>query len=274
MRQSSLSFESFFTYTARTGGSNRESPRSCGIWPSPRRTPPILNVRDADQKNYWELHAHGRKWNHPVVSFFVQQRLAYLGRFIDWGGVQNLLDVGCGYGNTLYYSKENVAHRVGVDRSFAMLSECPQGAGFFTQADVAELPFQESSFDCLLGWEVLHHLENPSRAVKEFARVTRRYVVLFEPTRYNPIQFAFGALDRSERGTLHFSKKKVEDLLREADLTILHSAVVGAIFPNRMPTFLLPLVQKVPFDLPLFGISAVGIGLKEKEAGPSTKRGS
>ncbi|MBI4435820.1 MAG: methyltransferase domain-containing protein [Candidatus Omnitrophica bacterium] len=222
----------------------------------------ILNVRDADQKTYWERHAHGRKWDHPVTSFFVRQRLSFLDRFIRWENLHTLLDVGCGYGNTLTYCREKVGLRVGVDRSFAMLSGCPKEAGFLVQAPVTQLPFKDNSFDCLFGWEILHHLESPEKAVQEFVRVARRYVVLFEPNRYNPAQFLFGLLDRSERGTLHFSKQKVEALLRQSGLTVLFSATVGATFPNRMPTFLLPLVQKCPFHLPWIGISSMAIGGK------------
>jgi len=222
----------------------------------------LLNVRDADQKTYWERHAHGRKWDHPVTSFFVRQRLSFLEKTIRWSEVRTLLDVGCGYGNTLYYCREKVDLRVGVDRSLAMLSGCPKEAGFLAQAHVTQLPFRSNSFDCLFGWEILHHLEHPIEAVKEFARVSRRHVILFEPNRYNPAQFCFGLLDRSERGTLHFSQKRVEALLRQSGLTVLHSATVGATFPNRMPTFLLPLVRAVPFHLPWIGISSMAIGVK------------
>jgi len=223
----------------------------------------IPSVRDTDQKKYWEIHAHGRKWDHPVVSFFVRQRLSYLEKFIEWSSLRSVLDVGCGYGNTLYYLQEKIPFRVGVDRSFAMLSGCPKKVAFFIQAPVTQLPFQKDAFDCVLGLEILHHLEHPLEAVKEFARVSRRYVILFEPNRYNPAQFLFGCLDRSERGTLRFSEGRLREIARSAGLTLLHTATVGATFPNRMPSLLLPLVRVLPFHLPWIGISSLAIGLKK-----------
>lgn len=223
----------------------------------------LPTVRDSFQTDYWEHHAHGRKWSHPVVSFFIRQRLDYLKHFIDWSTVESVLDVGCGYGSTLYYLKEKVVFRVGVDRSAVMLSGCPKEAGRLLQGHVATLPFRDRVFDCVLGWEILHHLENPEKAVKEFARVSRRYIILFEPNRYNPVQCLLGLLDRSERGTLSFSKKRLEALVRRSGLALLHSATVGATFPNRMPTLLLPLVRQIPFHLPFMGITSLVIGLKK-----------
>ncbi|MFH1857522.1 MAG: methyltransferase domain-containing protein [Candidatus Omnitrophota bacterium] len=222
----------------------------------------IPAVHDCDQQRYWERHAHGRKWDHPVVAAFVQQRLAYVERFIRWSELQSVLDVGCGYGNTLYFLREKCSFCVGVDGSFAMLSGCPQKTAFLLQAHASRLPFADGSFDCLMGWEILHHLENPLQAVSEFARVSRRYVILFEPNWYHPAQFLLGLLDRSERGSWRFSQKRLEALSRAAGLTVLHAATVGSIFPNRMPTFLLPLAKRFPFRLPGTGISSLVIALK------------
>lgn len=154
---------------------------------------------------------------------------------------------------------------MGVDQSLAMLAGCPKETASFLQTHVAQLPFQDASFDCVFGWEILHHLEDPLSAVKECVRVSRRYVVLFEPNRYNPIQFLFGCLDRSERGTLRFSEGRLREIARSAGLTLLHTATVGATFPNRMPALLLPLVRWIPFHLPFIGISSCAIGLKAKE---------
>jgi SAM-dependent methyltransferase len=219
-------------------------------------------VRDTYQKEYWEAHAHGRKWDHPVVAFFVRQRLAYLDRFMDWSKVGKFLDVGCGYGITMHYVKDRTRFRVGVDGSWAMLSGCPRDTASFVQAHVGRLPFPDNAFDCVFAWEILHHIEKPLEAVREFVRVSRRYVVLCEPNKYNPAQYLFGLLVPSERGTLSFSKSKLTELMHLSGITFLHGATVGCIFPNRMPLFWLPVFRVIPFPLPGIGISSLAVGLK------------
>ncbi len=197
------------------------------------------------------------------MEFFVRQRLQYLSRFVDWSKVQDFLDVGCGYGITMNYVKDRTRLRVGIDGSFAMLSRCPKDAAQFVQAHVERLPFEDNRFDCVFAWEILHHIERPLSAVQEFVRVSRRYVILFEPNRYNPAQFLFGLLVPSERGTLQFSRRAVQELASSAGLQTLHTATVGCVFPNRMPVAWLPLFRAIPFSLPGIGISALAVGVKK-----------
>jgi SAM-dependent methyltransferase len=52
-------------------------------------------------------------------------------------------------------------------------------AGAF--ADIARLPFPDSSFDLVLAIEVLEHVPDPPAALRELARVARRDVVISVP---------------------------------------------------------------------------------------------
>ena len=55
----------------------------------------------------------------------------------------------------------------------------------FRLADACELPFQDGSFDMVIGCEVLEHLANPRIAVEEIHRVSRKHALLsvpWEPT--------------------------------------------------------------------------------------------
>jgi hypothetical protein len=95
-------------------------------------------------------------------------------------------------------------------------------------------------------WEVLHHLDDPLQAVRELARVARRYVVVFEPNRANVLQLGFGLSSRQERGTLRSSKKHLEGLFEQAGLTILDSQFCGRIPPNKTPEPLFPVLKRLP----------------------------
>ena len=92
------------------------------------------------------------------------------------------LDAGCGEGDILkklYIPGKREG--VGIDINLPPLP-LPQVKG-----DLHHLPFKDSSFDIVLVVDVLHHLENPLKALKEFKRVTRKYIFIFD----HPFQVTF-----------------------------------------------------------------------------------
>src|SRR5260221_272776 len=103
-----------------------------------------------------------------------------------------LLDVGCGGGATLHPPGEP-AGAVGVDLfddkiAFARerLPRCT-----FAPASAYQLPFERGRFDQLIVRDVIHHLDEPDRFVRECARVLEPggRVDVLEPCRYNPLIF-------------------------------------------------------------------------------------
>lgn len=72
--------------------------------------------------------------------------------------------------------------RIAADRAFAMLQESRR-AGIddpLVQADAADLPFRDRSFDGVVVFRFLHHLDDEAArtVVREAARVTRSYLVI------------------------------------------------------------------------------------------------
>lgn len=95
---------------------------------------------------------------------------------------QQVLDAGCGYGQgsaELAALVGSGGRAVGVDASQAMLTEARRRTAnlvhqpAFQHADVANLPFDDASFDACRAETLLQHLRNPQQAVDELARVTR-----------------------------------------------------------------------------------------------------
>jgi ubiquinone/menaquinone biosynthesis C-methylase UbiE len=94
---------------------------------------------------------------------------------------ESILDVGCG--NGLYVLKINREHPKfkihGVDyQSFDTWKESPE---LFTNADAFGLPFEDNSFDTITLFEVLEHLPDPVKALKEYYRVCRKNLILTVP---------------------------------------------------------------------------------------------
>lgn len=104
-----------------------------------------------------------------------------------------VLEVGCGVGRTSCYIAENQGGRmVGVDISEKMIDRSKTKAKRkgveerteFRVADVQNLPFEDATFDAVIGESVTAFPEDKKRAVSEHVRVTKPggYVGLNETT--------------------------------------------------------------------------------------------
>ncbi|KAK9823816.1 hypothetical protein WJX72_005707 [[Myrmecia] bisecta] len=107
-----------------------------------------------------------------------------------------VLEVAVGTGlNLPLYDQRRVTSLIGIDISKGMLAQAAQrtdqlqltGRVKLQQGNVEELPFAAGSFDCLVDTFSLCVFPNPSRALKEMARVVRPggKVLLLEHSRSN-----------------------------------------------------------------------------------------
>jgi SAM-dependent methyltransferase len=215
------------------------------------------------QKQFWSANKNARGFDHPVVEFFARQRVDYIKQYIDLTNVSTAFDVGCGDGFATHYLSKDIELVEGGDISELMLENNPVDERLLKVIDAENLDLTDGSYDLVYIWEVLHHLKKPDRAVQEMSRVSKRYVVIFEPNRANLLQFFFGLLNRQERGTLRSSKAYLEDLTRQADLEIIDSRYCGKIPPNKTPKWLFDAVKRLPFTSSrVTGISVAVIAQK------------
>jgi SAM-dependent methyltransferase len=215
------------------------------------------------QQQYWDVNKNPRGFDHPVVECFARQRIDYLKRYVDFAAVESAFDVGCGDGFATHYFEQLVQTVEGGDISELMLEHNPLDRRLLRVIDAEDLELPDDAYDLVYMWDVLHHLRDPGAAVREMARVSRRYVILFEPNRANALQCAFGLLNRQERGTLRSSKTYLQGLVRQAGLEIVASDYCGKLPPNKTPEWLLGLVKRLPFQSSrLTGISVAIIARK------------
>lgn len=222
----------------------------------------LLNPTDETQWKYWEAEHGFRRYDHLIVRFFAEQRLDHIAQVIPWTEIRCALDVGCGDGFSSFYTAQRIKRLVAGDRSVRMLSCHPRVEVDLTAFDAYDLPFGDNSFDLVYGWEILHHIAAPERVVKEMRRVAKKYVVLFEPNRYSPPQAAFALLDREHRWVLRYSKSYLKGLAESAGLKVARVETVGCIFPNKTPYWLFQILCRIPFQVPVVGISNFVVGAK------------
>ncbi len=106
-----------------------------------------------------------------------------------------VLDYGCGTGGSSRLLKARGANVIAFDLSYARLQVAKKGMIVdngeyipkFTQCAAELLPFQEGTFDYVIGKQILHHL-NIDLAVEEIKRVLRPggKATFLEPLIHNP----------------------------------------------------------------------------------------
>jgi len=103
---------------------------------------------------------------------------------IEYAGKNvSVLDLGCGSGYLTGKIHSEKCRVYGVDLAFNYVSiaagSCP--VANFVQADIESLPFKDKSFDLVICSEVLEHLVNPSKALGEIKRVTKKTFISTVP---------------------------------------------------------------------------------------------
>lgn len=192
----------------------------------------LLQPQSDTQRRYWEAQTRRRDPTDPVVEMFAAPKVRFVARHVDLPVGSRILDVGCGNGYFTHYLA-GLAPTVGVDLARAMLSLNPSPR--LVQGSALELPFSAASFELTFCSNLLHHLPSPEAAVAEMARVSRRWVVLSEPNRYNPLMFALGLVKKEERQTLRFTKGYLQRIAESAGLRVVACETLGWVTPNRLP---------------------------------------
>lgn len=183
-------------------------------------------------------------------------RIELLRRYIDITKRTRLLDVGCGNGFFTYYF-DKICDTSGVDYSKKLIKANPVKKVFLMDAN--NLKFKDNSFDIVFANALLHHVDNIDRVIREMRRVSKKYVVILDANRNNPLLFLFSLLVKEERRALKFSLSYLRRKAGENGLKVIKSFSYGLLFPNKTPTFLAPLIKwsnfKQPFGKTNFVIS-------------------
>ena len=202
------------------------------------------------QRRYWERQELDgrRRPQHPIIESYVNSKIRVIRDRIPITHNTTLLDVGCGNG---YFSFQfaKICNVSAVDFSRKMLSMNPVGKKY--QMCAERLAFEDGAFDIVFCHALLHHVECIDAVVAEMRRVSKKYVVILEPNRTNPLMFLFSAMKKEERNATRFSLSFCSDLAERNRLDVIDAFSHGMMVPNRTPLSLLPIARLFDFKQPL-----------------------
>jgi ubiquinone/menaquinone biosynthesis C-methylase UbiE len=171
---------------------------------------------------------------------------------------KKVLDLGCGYGlDSLNFSKfaKNI---VGADsEKHEYWDKIKNKKIKFIQTFAEKLPFKDKEFDAIYLKDLLHHVNNVTKTLKEIKRVSKdnSTIIIVEGNRYNPIFYIYAT---KIRGHEHFTRDEFRKLIRKhfdnVEFISLESYPPFCLneFWYRKVIFTQKIVNKFKFLKPLF----------------------
>jgi SAM-dependent methyltransferase len=200
---------------------------------------------NAWQSEYFDQVAY-RDPLHPVVGAYADPKVQFIKQHVPLRG--RVLDVGCGNGIfTLRFANAG-ADVTGLDFSRHLLGQNAHSR--LVCGDATSLPFADEKFDVVFEANLLHHVDDRERVIREMARTSRRYVVFLEPNRYNPLMFALSLVVRAERGVLKSCRSRLEAEIHRCGLRLVRTLITGMISQHNTPEPLVALLKR--FDRPIW----------------------
>jgi 2-polyprenyl-3-methyl-5-hydroxy-6-metoxy-1,4-benzoquinol methylase len=142
-------------------------------------------------QDYGNLQKHLNP--NPVQRYLLQRFHRQIVLLVEAVEAERILDAGCGEGFVVsYLLQENDGLIItGMDCSLDAIEMARQmvplvlskveGGVFFDVGDLREMPYSDDSFDLVMCLEVLEHLPDPHRGLRELGRVTSAHCLVSVP---------------------------------------------------------------------------------------------
>lgn len=127
-----------------------------------------------------------------MLSKAHQKMLKKISQQFGLNAKTKVLDVGCGYGETLLNLRAvGLNNSIGIDNSENALRLCSKrnfliGQDVFLM-DATDMKFANENFDLVISHGMLEHFQSPifQEMIQEMCRVSRKYVLIFQPNHFS-----------------------------------------------------------------------------------------
>lgn len=205
---------------------------------------PVTQSSNMDSQSYREAYPPWR----PSLAADARHCIDLMRRDVRITRETSVLEIGCGHGICTYHLK-NVCRVHGIDISDEDLRLNP--VGDVSLMDAQQLAFADGSFDVVVTHHALHHIPDHERALAEMSRVSRRYVVVCDLNRWNPVNRYFLAIGAEDGPDPYFSARQLCGLVERAGLRVLKCRTWGFMSAFLTPRVLVPLQRLMWFEQPL-----------------------
>jgi len=129
----------------------------------------------------YKKHTHSNPVQRFLIGKFYESLLTDIKRF----NPESILDVGCGEGFTLEkFQKAGIGKKLtGIDflDTAIKIGKKERPDLDLRIGNIYDIPFKSNTFDLVNCNEVLEHIDDPEKGLKELVRVSKKYVVLSVP---------------------------------------------------------------------------------------------
>ena len=231
-------------------------------------------MKKISQKEYQKLfYQKDHKYLIPKVSNYTNKLSGLLVSSLNLKPNDDILEIGCGMGRFTLPLLEKSLRITGIDLSLDMLERLRKFAGknpnlTLIKGDVDKLSsFTNKKFDAIIGFFILHHLENLDKSFESIHRRLKKngQVGFIEPNLFNPLyyfQFAFSK-DMSwegEKGILNMTKANITKKLSNNGFEVTNFKYFGFFPPfivnsrigfylNNFAEKIMPIKSLLPFIL-------------------------
>jgi ubiquinone/menaquinone biosynthesis C-methylase UbiE len=156
-------------------------------------------------------------------------------KFSNKDTAKKILDIGCGTG-LLLKELETLGTTWGVDCSELALDYCQRrGLESIKKGDIAALPFGNEEFDIVLALDVLEHIEDDEKALKEMRRVLRSggLAIIFVPA----FRFLWSRQDEISHHFRRYGRKPLARKIKKVGFRLLRVSYFNTFL--FLPTLLL-----------------------------------
>ena len=224
----------------------------------------------AGQNIEWEgIHDESHSWRRQLVGeisdAFILPR--YVKLFFDtWGELRNarFLELGAGNGdNSMAILRENASRHESVIDNYLATEVFADGVIWLQnrgiqaqQASAEALPFADASFDGVVEFDVMHHVDQPRSMAREMMRVGKGKLLLTESNGLSLPRKLLELLPaRKAAGERSFTPGQWRAFFEgHPDFRVTTFDIYPFLFPFKVPSWLLPAlvwfnhaIEKVPF---------------------------